>query len=349
MNDNKPVIKKETKNKIRVEFERTSAWTRFKLKYLSLNFLMSVIVRFFRFVLMLGVSYVILYPFFAKIAASVMTPDDFVDVTVKLISKAPTLDQFKYIILENKYLEALLNTTIISLLCAVVQMLICSIVAYGIAKFKFRMNKFIFLAVVFTMLVPHEVIQFAMYRQFVEFDILWIRQLLSGQIIPQLNITDWNGNLLNTDWPLAILSLTGLGFRNGLYIFILRQFYKGVPDELEESAYIDGSGVFRTFFTIIIPLSVPMLITVFLFAFSWQWTDNFYTELFYRGEKAKVLMPDIVKVPKSLRVDFPGKDLYDSAIYNTAALLIIIPLLVMYLFCQRYLVQGIARSGLTGE
>ena len=348
MNDNKTVIKKETKNKIRVDFERTSAWTRFKLKYLSLNFLLSVIVKFFTFVMMLGVSYVILYPFVAKVAASVMNPDDFVNVTVKLISKAPTLDQFKYIILENNYLQALLNTTLLSLLCAVTQTLICSIVAYGIAKFKFKFNNFIFLCVVFTMLVPHEVIQFAMYRQFVEFDILWIRQLLSGQIIPALNIMEWNGNLLNTDWPIAILSLTGLGFRNGLYIFLLRQFYKGVPDELEESAYIDGSGVFRTFFTIIIPLSVPMLITVFLFSFSWQWTDNFYTELFYRGEKAKVLMPDIVKVPKSLRTDYPGTDLYNSAIYNTAALLIIIPLLVIYLFCQRYLVQGIERSGLVG-
>lgn len=349
MNENKTVIKKESKNKIKVEFERTSAWTRFKLKYLSVNFLLNVIVKVFTFVMMVGVSYVILYPFFAKMAASVMNPDDFVDVTVKLISRAPTLDQYKYIILENNYLEALLNTTIISLLCALTQMLICSIVAYGIAKFKFKFNNTIFLAVVFTMLVPHEVIQFAMYRQFVEFDILWIRELLSGGIIPGLNILDWNGSLLNTDWPLAILSLTGLGFRNGLYIFLLRQFYKGVPDELEESAYIDGSGVFRTFFTIIIPLSVPMLITVFLFAFSWQWTDNFYTELFYRGEKAKILMPDIVKVPKSLKTDYPGTNMYNSAIYNTAAFLIIIPLIIIYLFCQRYLVQGIARSGLTGE
>ena len=351
MNDNKTIVKKESKNKIRVEFERTSAWTRFKLKYLSVNFFTSVVVKFFTFIMMVGVSYVILYPFFAKIAASVMTPDDLVNVTVKLISKSPTLDQFKYIILENRYLEALLNTTLLSLFCAVVQMLICSIVAYGISKFKFKLNNLVFFFVVFTMLVPHEVIQFAMFRQFSEFDILWIRELLSGKIIPALNVLDWNGNLLNTDWPLAILSLTGLGFRNGLYIFILRQFYKGVPDELEESAYIDGSGVFRTFFTIIIPLSGPMLITVFLFAFSWQFTDNFYTELFYRGDKAKILMPDIVKVPKSLNLatNNPARDIYNSAIYNTSALLIIIPLLVVYLFGQRYLVQGIARSGLTAE
>lgn len=348
MNENKTVIKKETKNKIRVEFERTSAWTRFKLKYLSLNFLVTTIVKLFRFILMFGVSFVILYPFFAKIAASVMSQDDFVNVTVQLISRSPTLDQFKYIILENKYFQALLNTAILSLVCALIQMIVCSLVGYGLAKFKFKLNGLIFLAAIFTLIVPNGVLRFAYYTHFTHFDLLWIRELLSGKILPFLNITSWNGNLLNTEWPIIILSLTGLGFRNGLYIFMLRQFYKGVPDELEESAYIDGSGVFRTFFTIIIPLSVPMLITVFLFAFSWQWTDNFYTDVFYTATSQKLLLPDIVKVPRSLKTNYAGTQMYESAIYNTCALLIIFPLLIVYLFCQRYLVQGIERSGIIG-
>lgn len=343
MNDNKTIVKKESKNKIYVDFERTSKWTRFKLKYLSLNFLASTVVRFFRFVLMLGISFVILYPFIAKIAGSIMNKEDFVDVTVKLISKAPTLDQYKYIILENKYFEALLNTTILSLFCALVQMLICCVVGYGLAKFKFKFSNILFGAVLLTMAIPHEIVQFAMFRQFAAFDILWIRELLNGVGV------EWTGNLLGTDWPLVILSITGLGFRNGLYIFLMRQFYRGVPDELEESAYIDGSGVFRTFFTIIIPLSVPMMITIFLFAFSWQWTDNFYTDMFYNTANSKILMPDIVKVPKTLAdPSFAGYNLYSSAIYNTAALLIIIPLLIVYLFCQRHLVQGIERSGIIG-
>lgn len=344
MNDNKTVIKKETKNKIHVEFERTSKWTRFKLKYLSLNFLASTVVRIFRFIMMVGISFVILYPFIAKIAGSVMNKEDFVDVTVKLLSKAPTLDQYKYIILENSYFEALLNTTIISLFCAVVQMLICCIVGYGLAKFKFKFSGILFGAVLLTMAIPHEIVQFAMFRQFAAFDILWIRELLNTA-----GISQWTGNLLGSDWPLVILSITGLGFRNGLYIFLMRQFYRGVPDELEESAYIDGSGVFRTFFTIIIPLSVPMMITIFLFAFSWQWTDNFYTDMFYNTADSRLLMPDIVKVPKSLAdPSFAGYNLYSSAIYNTAALLIIVPLLIVYLFCQRHLVQGIERSGIIG-
>ena len=127
----------------------------------------------------------------------------------------------------------------------------------------------------------------------------------------------------------------------------MRQFFKGIPDELEESAYLDGYGVFKTFFKIIIPLSVTMMITVFMFSFCWQWTDNFYTEMFYTTT-GDLLLPDIVKIPKSLKTTYAAKDLYEAAIRNTSGILIIAPLIVLYLFGQKYIVQGIERSGITG-
>ena len=161
-------------------------------------------------------------------------------------------------------------------------------------------------------------------------------------------VEDGAFNLNNSYWPLIILSLTGLGFKNGLYVFMLRQFFMGVPNELEESAYIDGSGVGRTFLQIILPLSVPMMITVFLFAFSWQWTDDFYTELFFTTTKT-VLMPDIIGIPTTLETNYAGQSLYYAAIRNTCGLMIIAPLVIMYLFCQNFLVQGIERSGLTAD
>ncbi len=144
------------------------------------------------------------------------------------------------------------------------------------------------------------------------------------------------------------MSATGIAYKNGLFIFLLRQFFRGIPDELEESAYLDGSGVFRTFFSIIIPLSGTMLITVFMFSFCWQWTDNFYTDMFYTSGGPH-LLPDIINnIPKSLNVDYAGRDLYTAAINNTAGILILIPLIIMYLFGQKYIVQGIERSGITG-
>ena len=104
----------------------------------------------------------------------------------------------------------------------------------------------------------------------------------------------------------------------------------------------------RTFFSIIIPLSTTMMITVFMFAFCWQWTDNFYTELFYTTA-GKKLLPDIIKIPKSLDTNYAGQSLYSSAITNTCGIMIIAPLIILYLFGQRYIVQGIERSGLTAD
>ncbi|MGM9625260.1 MAG: carbohydrate ABC transporter permease, partial [Eubacteriales bacterium] len=180
------------------------------------------------------------------------------------------------------------------------------------------------------------------------FDILGIFNFLGGGVTESIEILNFTSiNLNNSYWPLALLSLTGLAYRNGLYIFMMRQFYRGVPDELEESAYLDGCGTMMTFFRIIIPLSIPMMITIFLFAFCWQWTDDFYTTVFFTSSGMK-LMPDIIMTPKSLDTDFAAGDLYISAIRNTCGLMIILPLVIVYLFGQRYLVQGIERSGIVG-
>jgi multiple sugar transport system permease protein len=202
-----------------------------------------------------------------------------------------------------------------------------------------------------------------MFMGFRYFDVLGILSFLSGGasigFMPEsfnellagiqiINLPDHGLALTNTYAPLLIMSATGLAFKNGLYIFMLRQFFTGVPDALEESAYIDGSGVFHTFFTIILPLSIPMMVTVFLFAFCWQWTDDFYTELFFTTNKI-VLMPDVVEIPTSLKTDYAGQNMYYTAIRNTCGLCIIAPLVILYCFGQNFLVQGIERSGLTAE
>ena len=370
--DNKPKVRKESKNKIRVEFERAPLKERLKAKFLSLFFLKKVVWYIFRLILLIGISYIILFPFFSKISSSFMAPEDFVDVTVRLIPKNFTLDIYKAVWSELDYFSAFANTLFISLSTALLQTFICCFIAYGLAKFKFRGNGIVFLAVVLTLAIPHQTMQLAISNKFLDFDILGIVKFFNGggitlfghtflegvvDIIPDTGawaerFADGYGiDLMKTYWPLIIFSITGLAFKNGLYIFMLRQFFRGVPDELEESAYIDGSGVFRTFFTIILPLSVPMMITVFLFAFSWQWTDDFYLNMFFAGTSDTVLMKDLLSnpVPPSLQTDYAGQNLYYSAIRNTVGIMIIAPLIIMYLFCQKYLVQGIERSGLTAD
>lgn len=340
-------VKKESKNKIRVDFERAPLKERLKAKFLSSFFFKKVIFLIFKLVLLVGVSYVILYPYITKIFGSFMTASDFKDVTVILLSKNPTLDQYKYIIAENGYFGALLNTFLVSLSTAIIQTIVCSLVAYGLAKFKFKGNNIVFGLVVFTMMVPREMLKFPLRMYFTLFGSSNpIGMLLNGLGIIEDGFT-------NSLVPLYILTILGLGFKNGLYIFLLRQFFRGVPDELEESAYVDGSNTFRTFFTIIIPLAIPMMITVFIFAFAWEWTDNFYTSIFFEPdywakEEAMQFMSSITGVPESLKGDVKNLEAYKSAITGTATILIALPLILAYLFVQKYIVQGIERSGIVG-
>ena len=374
--DSRPKVRKETKNKIKVDFERTSFKERFKAKFLTLTFVKKVLWAIIRYILLIGIAYIVLFPFFSKISASVMSFKDFNDSMVRLVPKNFSIDIYKAIFVEQEYMRAFGNTFLLSFSTAIVQTFICSFIAYGFAKFKFKGNGLLFALVILTMIIPHRTLATAMKAMFKGFDVFGIFRLFSGGGISILgfeynneflssinflnklnpNVFQTGGvNLLNSYWPFIILSLCGLAFKNGLYIFLLRQFFMGVPDELEESAYIDGSGVFRTFFTIILPISIPMMITVFLFSFSWQWTDIFYassTMFFPDASTAPYMLTTDIgfKVPASLTGLVPNNALkWETAVKSTGGLMIIAPLVIMYLFCQKYLVQGIERSGLTAD
>ena len=374
--DSKPKVRKETKNKIKVDFERTSFKERFRAKFLTLTFVKKVVWALVRYILLVGIAYIVLFPFFSKISASVMSYVDFNDSMVRLIPKHFSLDIYKAIFVEQDYMRAFGNTFMLSFISAIIQTFICSFIAYGFAKFKFKGNKLLFALVILTMIIPHRTLASSMKLMFANFDIFGIFGFFSGggislfgfeynnEFLSSINFLNTINpkvfqpdgvDLLNSYWPFMILSFCGLAFKNGLYIFLLRQFFMGVPDELEESAYIDGSGVFRTFFTIILPISVPMMITVFLFSFSWQWTDIFYasSSMFFPDSSTApyMLTTDIgFKIPASLTGLVPNNSIkWETAVKSTGGLMIIAPLVIMYLFCQKYLVQGIERSGLTAD
>ncbi|MEG2003440.1 MAG: carbohydrate ABC transporter permease [Clostridia bacterium] len=332
---------------MRVFDQNTTFWELCKYKYFTMYFLKKAAWIFCRLILLIGIAFVVLFPYFSKISGSFMSREDFVDVSVKMIPKYPTLDTYKAIINDNKYVEALLNTATLSVLSGVLQMLVCAVVGYGFAKFNFKGKTFLFMCVILTMIVPHETIQLSMVMKFRYFDI-WGIYGFFAKLFGSQAATPAMFSLLNSYWPMILLSVGGLAFKNGLYIFIMRQYFRGVPDELEEAAYVDGAGVLKTFIQIIIPMSVPMLVTIFMFSFSWQWTDMFYTNIFFPNATANIMLPDIVTVPRSLDTEYAGQVAYEAAIRNTCGMLILTPLVIVYLFAQRTLIEGVERSGITG-
>ena len=297
----------------------------------------SFVTSLFCYVLLILVSFIILFPFISKISASFMSVEDMYDRTVNFIPRKPTLDNYKFVMQAIKFGSTGLRTLGLSLLCAIPQTFVAAMTGYALAKMKKKMGKIGMGMVLATVLVPPQVIMLPMYLKFRFYDVFGIVNLITGK---QINLLDTAGGVL----PFIILSCTGMAFKNGIYIFLLRQFYKGIPEELEEAAFIDGCSTFKTFFKIVLPVSVPMMVKVFLLSFCWQWTDTFYTNLFLKSDA--VLSTAIFSI-SGIQQQGSG-NFYETVIINTAVILAILPLVILYLFGQRKLIAGIERSGVTG-
>ena len=291
--------------------------------------------KLMRFVLLVGLSFMILYPVFVKFSASLKSTADMMDSTVVFIPKNPTLQNYKIVLNSVNYTLTLLMTVLFCLVQSLLQLASCSLVAYGIARFKFKGHKLLFGMAVLTLIIPPQIILLPLYIRFHFFGITNIFQfsgIFSGV------------DLINTYWPFLLLSGTALGFKNGLYIYLLRQHFKNMPMALEEAAYIDGCGPFRTFLRIMLPGSVPMLVTVFLFSFVWQWNDTVYSGIFF---------PEIPTLANKLygmvfTTMGAGTTLMSAVLESPKFFLLITPIVILYLFTKKLFVQSISRSGIVG-
>ncbi len=290
----------------------------------------------FRFILLLGLSYVIISPFLQKISMMFMSPSDLRNPTVWMIPQSPTLDNIIRVFRYGGYGETFINSLIISTLCAVLQTFVCCMVGYGFAKFKFKGSGILFAAVILTIVIPPQTLYLSLYTKFRYFDIFGILEALGiGSI-----------RTVETIFPSTILSATALGLKNGLYIFVMRQFFKGVPNELNEAAWVDGCNPIMAYFRIMLPLAKSMLVSVFLLSFAWQWTDTFYSGLFNRS--MTVLPMILTKVTAINSESIANGTLMSSVMQNTAVVMIIAPLFIFYLIFQRKMIEGIERSGIVG-
>ncbi len=297
-----------------------------------------------RTVLVVGICFIILYPVIIKLSSSMMSERDLYDTTVEFIPKHFTMDNFKLVWSVMDYPGSFLNTLSISAITSILQLISCTVVSYGFAKFKFPLKRAIFALVLLTMVIPPQILMVPLYLHFRFFDVLGLLSLFNGGT-PL--------NLLDSFWSFALMSVTGVGLKNGLYIYILRQFFRGMPKELEEAAYVDGSGPFRTFLRIMMPSATPMMVTVFLFSFVWQWNDIFYSSLFLLKTKVlSVALSGLAQTVENLNVARSGfvelNPAYLSQLNSTGSILVIVPLIIVYLFSQRYFVESVERSGIIG-
>lgn len=287
-----------------------------------------------RTVLVIGFCFIILFPLFLRLSVAFRSKVDVYDPTVLWIPRHFTLDNMITAINSTHYFEALRNTVFISASTTIVQLVSCSLAAYAFARLKFRGSGLLFAIVIFTIIVPPQTIMIPLYLTYRYFDLFGLIGIFTGKS---------SLNLIDTFWPFLISSLTGMGLKNGLYIYILRQFFRGIPKEIEEAALVDGAGVFTTFFRIMIPNAVPAFVTVMLFSFVWQWNDSYYVSLFLK--KIKVLSTALMDMGMGLSEPDP---IYQGILLSTGVLLAMGPLIILYLFVQRNFVESVERTGLVG-
>lgn len=301
-----------------------------------------VIQNIFCISMVIAVAYVILYPIFTKISIALMSKSDMYDMSVSWIPKNPTLENFKAVFQYIDLFESFFNTLTLAVGATIIQIATCSLTAYGFARFEFKGKRILFLCVIFMLVVPQQTYSTTAYLQFKNFNFFGILSLFGS---------DWSISLINTKWPVLILSLGCAALKNGLFIYILRQFFFNLPKSLEEAAWVDGAGVFRIFFSVMLPNAIPAIVTVMVFAFVWTWNDLYAAQTFMPSYPLVATALDTLSsnMAAAFRNESSIIDTYAiSTVTNAAALMVIAPILVFFFATQRYFVEGIERTGLTG-
>ena len=299
-------------------------------------------VSLVRFILLFGMCFMILQPILNKISVSFMTEQDLYNPIVIAIPEHFTTANYTLAAELMSYKESLFNSLLVSLTIAVLQIAMCTLVGYGFARFDFPLKKLWFACVIVVILIPPQTIASALHLHFRFFDVLGIFKLITGDTI----------NLRGSKLPYYLMSAGCMGLKNGLYIFMIRQFFRNIPGDLEEAAYVDGCGMLKTFVRIMLPQAKPIITSCFLFAFVWQWTDGFYSKMFLGS--TKLVSTSLSRIVDSLgayiqRINGVKTTIsiaYSNCILATGTLMIIMPLIILYLFAQRTFVESISATGI---
>ncbi|MDR0877280.1 MAG: carbohydrate ABC transporter permease [Treponema sp.] len=307
--------------------------------YIAQKNTLAIIYGIFRALILFGLCFLIVMPIIEKISASFMGFDDYRDRTVVYIPKHFTFSNYAYAFELLEYPLTLAVTFVIVFFSALLQVCVCTLAAYGFSRYNFPLKKILFLSVFVVILVPPQTIFGPLYLNFMFFDVFGVIRLITGNTI----------NLIGRSGGYIVLYAFGMGVKSGLYIYMLHQYFRTMPKDLEDAADVDGCGRFRTFAQIVLPDTVPMVVSCFLFSFVWQWTDSLYTSLFL--SKLHVISAQLLSLEgrfaEMWQRRYPLEMMPSPQMTVAAGILMCLgPLILIYIFAQRTFVQSISQTGL---
>lgn len=297
----------------------------------------SIILSVLRYAVLIGISYVVLSPLIEIVTNSFFSDSDATDPMVYVIAKDATVEKYEAAIKVMKYGSIITKTLLNDIILMAIQIVVCSMVGYGFARYNFPGKKILFACVVVMIVIPAHAIMLPIYIVFRNFDVLGVISLFNG---------GEGINMMKTIKPIYIMTILGCGLNSGIYIYIFNQFFRGLPKEIEEAAFVDGASTFYTYFRIMLVNAMPSVITVAVFSLVWQYNDFFYTKLFNVGTWISMKISTLYQtIGNAYQINSPTL----LRLYLDAGIvLVLVPVLLIYVFLQKYFVEGVERSGIVG-
>ena len=271
-----------------------------------------VATRLLVYLLVIVLSIVFLIPFLWLLSTSLKTQKEIYQFPPVIFPYKLNFNNYYLAVTKMPFLRYTVNTVVITVLCVIGQVISSSMVAYSVGKIKWKGAKILFPFIVGTMMIPTQVTMIPLY-------IVYTKMKLVGSIV-----------------PLVLPSFFGGAY----YIFLLRQFFKTIPDSLVEAATIDGAGEGRIFVKIILPLCKPALTTVGIFTFLATWSDFLAPLLYLNKEEQYTLSLGLQAFMQTHYVEW-GPLMAASAIFT-------VPIIILFFFAQSYFIEGITVTGMKG-
>ncbi len=292
----------------------------------------------FRFLILFGLAFVIMYPMLYMLSTAIRPQEEMSDPSVMWIPKQVIFSNFVDVWIAMDFPRVMLQTILINVLCSLIQVVTCGVTGYGFARFKFKGKGLMFMIVILQIIVPVQVILIPLYMQFRFFDVFGLITLINGEPL----------NLVSTPTALYLQAFFCNGIRAGVFILLFRQFFRGLPKELEDAAYLDGCGPFMTFIRVMVPNAKTSYLTVFIFSIVWYWNDSYVTGMFFNDPYTIAM--EIDRLATTMMVYFTGEQNGMASDYlvwiEAGCLMSLLPILIMYIILQKQFVEGVERSGL---
>lgn len=266
--------------------------------------------KIFLTIIMLCFGLINIFPFLFMVSSSFKPLNQIFTYPIKLIPETFITSNYTELFSDQyMFIRWYMNTFIVVSSIIILKLFMVSITAYVFAKIKFRGKEILFLFLLSSMMIPPDAV-----------------------IVPKYVIFKFLG-ITDTLWALILPAMFDVFF-----VFLLRQFFQNVPGSLSEAAIIDGCGHFRIYSGIIMPLSVPSIVTMILFTFIWAWNDYMNPYIF-------ITSPQKQTISVGLKM-FQINNSVDYGLLMAAAMLVLVPILIVFIFAQKYFVQGITTTGM---